>query len=142
MANEYKLLSCILPLKAGVDQTGNLTTTAVDLPLFSGHNEFTANGLVMPVDGSVVGIVATRETGHASIVVSAKVNVNGTAGATAAFSVGVAAANLKVVARFDPNDYKLKEGDIIGIEIVSSDATGYAPNNVTVVALIQLGRSH
>lgn len=139
MANEYKLKSAILPLVAGVDQTSNLTSTAVDLPLFSGHNEFAASGFVCPVKGAVVGIVATRETGHATIVVSAKVNVNGTAGATASFALGT--GEKKVIARFDPNEYPLKEGDIVGIEIVSSDVTGYAVNNVMVCALIQLGQS-
>lgn len=140
MTTNYKLVSCIIPLVFGVDRGTALTDTAVDLPLWNGHNEFAKNGFVMPVDGAIVAGMLVQETHSDTLTLTAKANVNGTASTVAVVTCGAAVD--KAYSTFEPNECPVEDGDIIGAEFLTNDGTGYTPNNVTFVLLVQLGRSN
>lgn len=142
MANEYKGVSCIIPVEFNLD-TGNLTT-AQDMPYaggIEGDTPSATQGFVMPFDGCVVGMSACRTTGHGTSVVTAALNKGATlvSGATLAFGLTTDAADKVAYVRWMPNVYNFSAGDVVNVEVGATSS--YDPGNIIVVVFIQIGKS-
>lgn len=142
MTTNYKLVSAIIPLVFGVDRSTALTNTAVDIALWNGQNEFGGEqGFTMPVPGAIVAMSGSRETGHATIYLTAKANINGTASAVAVMTWGLGTGVYQAYETFFPTEVELAQGDVVGCEFLTDDGTGFAPNNVTITIFVQIGQS-
>ena len=141
MATDYKGVSAIIPFIFAEDNTGaGYDISATDIVGFNGQNAWASTwGIIIPFDGSIVGLSLTHQTSVATYWIKASVNINGTVSTVAA--VKNEATVLTGYATYQPGAVTVTKGDVLALEMNSeNDGAGVAGNTVAVV-YVQVGSS-
>lgn len=140
MATDYKGVSCIIPFIFGANDATGYNTTASDLVGFNGQDNWASTfGILIPFDGSIVGLSVTHQTSVATYWIKGSVNINNTVSTVAA--VSNAATVLTGYATYMPDSIPISVGDMIGVEMNSENNAAGVAGNVVVVVYVQVGKS-
>ncbi len=140
MATDYKGVSAIMPFIFAEDDSTGYNTSATDLVGFNGQDAWASTwGIIIPFDGSVVGLSVTHQTSVATYWIKGSVNINNTVSTVAA--VKNDAAVLTGYASYMPGAVTVSKGDILAVEMNSENNNAGVAGNVVVVVYVQVGSS-
>lgn len=133
MANEYKGVSCIMPI-VFVENLSTLGSEADIAPFGTAQ----AIGVVLPFDGSIVGLSASHtEATDEDIILSIQLST------TDVFEVTLAkATNSEVYARYMPDTYSITAGEEMTVRAKwASGSVGDDAGETLVTVWVQVGSS-
>lgn len=145
MANEYKGVSCILPLRFEASQdaltAGGPTSNTVAMTISAEGAAIDGDAITMPFDGAIVGIAIEIEGMNAGESISAQPTIDAVEiGGNVTTVVGV--AGLHAYATFMPDAYPVARGEVVGAEIYSTTGvTTTDPADTVVTVFVQIGGS-
>ena len=146
MANEYKGVSCIMPLRFEATQnaltSGGPTSNQVVMTISAESGASDGDAITMPFDGAIVGIAIEIEGMNANESISAQPTIDGVEISGNVTTV-VGVAGLHAYATFMPDAYPVERGEEIGAEIYSTTGvTTTDPADTVVTVFVQIGSSN
>ncbi len=140
MATDYKGVSAIMPFIFAEDDSTGYNTSATDLVGFNGQDAWASTwGIIIPFDGSIVGLSVTHQTSVATYWIKGSVNINNTVSTVAA--VKNEATVLTGYASYMPGAVTVSKGDVLAVEMNSENNNAGVAGNVVVVVYVQVGSS-
>ena len=144
MANEYRGVSCILPIRferthAGIT-AGSTTSNTVVMTISLESADIDGDAITMPFDGSIVGVSIEVEGMPASESISAQPLIDGVEiGGNVTTAIEVQHA----YATFMPDSYPVERGEKVGAEVYSTTGvTSTDPADTVVTVFVQVGSSN